>query len=135
MSRLATSQSCSTRKPLSSPSLATSIRRTVDPAQPMAASTAGFPYRKRTIRRQPSLNSSTMFAAASDLFPLVSTERQNSAGAMRKRSGRLICSICEGPAHGYNFDAITCESCKAFFRRNALKTDVRRRDAYRWASN
>ncbi|CAF1201567.1 unnamed protein product [Adineta steineri] len=26
-------------------------------------------------------------------------------------------------AHGYNFDAITCESCKAFFRRNALKAD------------
>ena len=43
---------------------------------------------------------------------------------IRKRIGELICSICEGPAYGYNFDAITCESCKAFFRRNALRSDV-----------
>ncbi|CAF0839052.1 unnamed protein product [Adineta steineri] len=33
----------------------------------------------------------------------------------------LICRVCGSPAHGYNFDQITCESCKAFFRRNALK--------------
>ena len=25
---------------------------------------------------------------------------------------------------GYNFDGISCESCKAFFRRNALKIPV-----------
>ncbi|CAF3987455.1 unnamed protein product [Adineta steineri] len=42
---------------------------------------------------------------------------------VRKKVEGLICSICEGLAHGYNFDAITCESCKAFFRRNALKAD------------
>lgn len=44
----------------------------------------------------------------------------------RRKNDGLICSICQGPAHGYNFDAITCESCKAFFRRNALKTEVRK---------
>ncbi|CAF0878563.1 unnamed protein product [Adineta ricciae] len=33
----------------------------------------------------------------------------------------LVCSVCSAPAHGYNFDQITCESCKAFFRRNALR--------------
>jgi hypothetical protein len=26
---------------------------------------------------------------------------------------------------GYNFDAISCESCKAFFRRNALRPPVK----------
>ncbi|UJR14812.1 hypothetical protein I4U23_001799 [Adineta vaga] len=33
----------------------------------------------------------------------------------------LICRVCGAPATGYNFDQITCESCKAFFRRNALR--------------
>lgn len=30
--------------------------------------------------------------------------------------------VCGDKALGYNFNAITCESCKAFFRRNALLT-------------
>ncbi|XP_055852863.1 nuclear hormone receptor HR96 [Episyrphus balteatus] len=30
------------------------------------------------------------------------------------------CMVCGDKALGYNFNAITCESCKAFFRRNAL---------------
>lgn len=32
-----------------------------------------------------------------------------------------ICGVCGDKALGCNFDAISCESCKAFFRRNALK--------------
>jgi nuclear receptor subfamily 1 group I len=36
----------------------------------------------------------------------------------------LVCGVCSAPAHGYNFDQITCESCKAFFRRNALRSMV-----------
>ncbi|KAL8609851.1 hypothetical protein ACOMHN_020686 [Nucella lapillus] len=35
---------------------------------------------------------------------------------------QLCCGVCSDKALGYNFDAITCESCKAFFRRNANKT-------------
>ncbi|KOB69542.1 Nuclear receptor HR96 variant 1, partial [Operophtera brumata] len=30
------------------------------------------------------------------------------------------CLVCGDKALGYNFNAISCESCKAFFRRNAL---------------
>lgn len=30
------------------------------------------------------------------------------------------CMVCGDKALGYNFSAVTCESCKAFFRRNAL---------------
>lgn len=33
-----------------------------------------------------------------------------------------ICLVCGDKALGYNFNAISCESCKAFFRRNALTT-------------
>lgn len=40
-------------------------------------------------------------------------------GAMRGTRGK-ICQVCGDKALGYNFNAITCESCKAFFRRNAL---------------
>ena len=41
-----------------------------------------------------------------------------------KDGSMLLCQICGDRALGYNFDAITCESCKAFFRRNALKTKM-----------
>ncbi|XP_025095322.1 nuclear hormone receptor HR96-like isoform X3 [Pomacea canaliculata] len=34
---------------------------------------------------------------------------------------QLFCRVCGDKALGYNFDAVTCESCKAFFRRNANK--------------
>ena len=36
-----------------------------------------------------------------------------------------ICAVCGDRALGYNFGAMTCESCKAFFRRNALSGKVR----------
>ncbi|KAK3581053.1 hypothetical protein CHS0354_013961 [Potamilus streckersoni] len=32
------------------------------------------------------------------------------------------CLVCGDRALGYNFNAVSCESCKAFFRRNAHKT-------------
>ncbi|CAM4764581.1 unnamed protein product [Rotaria magnacalcarata] len=33
----------------------------------------------------------------------------------------LMCKICGDVARGFNFDVITCLSCKAFFRRNAFR--------------
>uniref|UniRef100_A0A8D8D545 Nuclear hormone receptor HR96 n=2 Tax=Culex pipiens TaxID=7175 RepID=A0A8D8D545_CULPI len=44
-------------------------------------------------------------------------------GTMAPMAGvSKICSVCGDKALGYNFNAMTCESCKAFFRRNALST-------------
>jgi hypothetical protein len=37
----------------------------------------------------------------------------------------LVCGVCGAPAPGFHFGQITCESCKAFFRRNALRNRVR----------
>ncbi|XP_029171523.1 nuclear hormone receptor HR96 isoform X2 [Nylanderia fulva] len=37
------------------------------------------------------------------------------------REATKICGVCGDRALGYNFNAVSCESCKAFFRRNALK--------------
>ena len=42
-------------------------------------------------------------------------------GRIRKIKEDKYCGVCGDRALGYNFDAISCESCKAFFRRNALK--------------
>ncbi|XP_052770340.1 nuclear hormone receptor HR96-like isoform X3 [Mya arenaria] len=39
----------------------------------------------------------------------------------RKNKEDKFCGVCGDRALGYNFDAISCESCKAFFRRNAPK--------------
>ncbi|KAL8610107.1 hypothetical protein ACOMHN_024573 [Nucella lapillus] len=42
-------------------------------------------------------------------------------GKARKSKEDKYCGVCGDRALGYNFDAISCESCKAFFRRNAPK--------------
>ncbi len=36
----------------------------------------------------------------------------------------LFCVICQDDAIGFNYDALTCASCKAFFRRNAQYNPV-----------
>jgi ribosomal protein L37E len=43
---------------------------------------------------------------------------------MEKRPATKICRVCGDKAYSYNFNVITCESCKAFFRRNANKEKV-----------
>ena len=49
----------------------------------------------------------------------------NEEGDDSKRDkGNKLCMVCGDKALGYNFNALTCESCKAFFRRNALKNKV-----------
>lgn len=42
------------------------------------------------------------------------------AGGTEKAELKL-CGVCGDKAFGFNFGALTCESCKAFFRRNAIK--------------
>ncbi|VDP32207.1 unnamed protein product [Soboliphyme baturini] len=44
------------------------------------------------------------------------------SGEMVKSS--KYCAVCGDKAFNFNFNAITCESCKAFFRRNALREKV-----------
>ncbi|KAH9590380.1 receptor [Schistosoma haematobium] len=51
------------------------------------------------------------------LSGVVRTRRRKAGISEEER----VCIVCSEPASGYNFDRLTCESCKAFFRRNALK--------------
>jgi len=51
----------------------------------------------------------------------VSGSATGSSGRSRKNKEDKICGVCGDKALGFNFDAISCESCKAFFRRNAPK--------------
>ncbi|BHF61169.1 hypothetical protein SprV_0100414100 [Sparganum proliferum] len=46
-------------------------------------------------------------------------ENRGSYGSRLKNE--KSCAVCGDHAVGYNFGAIACESCKAFFRRNALR--------------
>lgn len=39
----------------------------------------------------------------------------------RRVKGKKICGVCSDLAQSHNFGALTCETCKAFFRRNAFK--------------
>lgn len=52
------------------------------------------------------------------------TSDKKDEGASQKKdlpaNLQKICLVCGDKALGYNFNAISCESCKAFFRRNAL---------------
>ena len=56
-------------------------------------------------------------------FSKASTADLPSTTANSKSNSRL-CVICGSVAFSYSFDAWTCESCQAFFRRNALKNPV-----------
>ncbi|KAH9489934.1 hypothetical protein Btru_038295 [Bulinus truncatus] len=63
----------------------------------------------------------------SDLFerPSTSATESDDLSSLPRRKMKMkdekLCGVCGDKALGYNFNAITCESCKAFFRRNALK--------------
>ena len=47
-------------------------------------------------------------------------EKMQSVNPRKKK----ICQICGDFSLGFNFGAVSCESCKAFFRRNAAKMKV-----------
>ncbi|CAG2100000.1 unnamed protein product [Medioppia subpectinata] len=43
---------------------------------------------------------------------------------MRKKNAIRLCDVCGDQAIGRHFGALTCKSCKPFFRRNALKENT-----------
>ena len=56
--------------------------------------------------------------AASDMSSSPPDTTVTSVSSSKKHK---TCLVCGDRALGYNFNAVSCESCKAFFRRNAHK--------------
>ncbi|CAF0778083.1 unnamed protein product [Adineta ricciae] len=65
---------------------------------------------------QPNLNDDQLYRDALDL---PQPKKPKTANQTRKKSVDLMCTICGDRAIGFNYNAPTCNSCKAFFRRNA----------------
>ncbi|XP_062611264.1 nuclear hormone receptor HR96-like isoform X1 [Saccostrea cucullata] len=85
-------------------------RESMDTSEPMQVSTTGDTY---------------MDCDSSEYYGRDAASKREQKRRPKPKDGTLlVCGVCGDKALGYNFDAITCESCKAFFRRNALKTKV-----------
>ena len=67
--------------------------------------------------------------------PIAPSSKEEGNGGGKKQNEAKKCGVCGDRALGYNFNAITCESCKAFFRRNALKNKVSACAYYCWTSS
>ena len=65
----------------------------------------------------PTSSSTTADCAAA---PPLDNGDGEAAGKSGGRVANKICRVCGDRALGYNFNVVSCESCKAFFRRNAL---------------
>lgn len=54
-------------------------------------------------------------------IPAHSSHADNEADPEHRYRPQKYCAVCGDKAIACNFNAVTCESCKAFFRRNAFK--------------
>jgi len=69
------------------------------------------------------LNSSSEACLSDDQQTSGAVKHQKIGSSSSSKSDKFCC-VCGDRALGCNFDAVSCESCKAFFRRNALKQKV-----------
>lgn len=82
------------------------------------------PYISRNQTVSSYMNAIFVLQSPNDTEELASVKSPG-GGKARRKSDSKICEVCGDHALGVNFDAVCCESCKAFFRRNALKEKVR----------
>ena len=64
-----------------------------------------------------------------------SPKTNNNGNSVVNGLSQKTCRVCGDTALNMNFGAVSCESCKAFFRRNALKKKVNQNDKIRLASS
>ncbi|CEF63457.1 Nuclear hormone receptor HR96 [Strongyloides ratti] len=68
-----------------------------------------------TNSRRDSISSS--FSSITD----ISSRNSICSDTKKRGNANKVCRICGDVAYSYNFNCVSCESCKAFFRRNALR--------------
>ncbi|CAF0803882.1 unnamed protein product [Didymodactylos carnosus] len=63
-----------------------------------------------------------MLRSPSTTYTVDVQNRTTTTSTIKSKKGNFVCVVCGGKALGYNYDAITCGSCKSFFNRNALQS-------------
>ena len=68
--------------------------------------------------------SHTQLTANTIMMKNTSDQINNKNNNSKGHNMAKICRVCGDKAIGFNFNGLTCESCKSFFRRNANKYSV-----------
>lgn len=93
-----------------------------DPGAQMDTRSNGEPSDNEDDKPEPEMDSDRRFSIAG------TSDADSVTGAVRTGPGRIkrpksredkLCRVCGDRALGFNFGVLTCESCKAFFRRYA----------------
>ncbi|XP_076470016.1 nuclear hormone receptor family member nhr-8-like [Babylonia areolata] len=68
-----------------------------------------------------------MSATEADKASVIQQEKQEKPVRKRRRVyGEKVCQVCGDKALAHHFGTLACETCKAFFRRNALSKEPRK---------
>lgn len=96
---------------LSSPSFSTTTEQTFDSPFPSPHESQESPQGQHVVVSSTTTGPQTL-------------QQQQQQQQRNPFIGRSACVVCSDRARGCNFGAITCASCKEFFRRNAFKFNV-----------
>ena len=94
--------------------------RNIDDQDSLMDTESSFDGNDDASIHSPASATSSVYGACNS-FDGLGTSMGSSTKSARKNKEDKVCGVCGDKALGYNFDAISCESCKAFFRRNAFK--------------
>lgn len=63
--------------------------------------------------------------SSSEWTPTKQVKRERCQRQAKNSSKLSVCRVCGGQASIFNYGALSCQSCKTFFRRNGYHPEVR----------